>query len=125
MMVTAFKHGTFSKISEFLRFFTRVDQSLHRTFVELDLLRHDLLFAEAIPHNQEVRRPPLDAVLHEISAFVSDTLNTSDEFFATRWDNRDSHVMIHFNTPKSPSIFEELQTEHKRTVSYCFLILFF
>jgi len=118
MVVLAFKQGTYSKISEFLRFFTRVDHSLHRAFVALDLLRHDTLFSEAIPHNQEARRSPLDSVLHEISSFPADDLLCSEEHCTSRWDNRDNQVMIHFNTPTSPSVFEELQTEQRRTAAW-------
>lgn len=44
MMVLAFKFGTYSKISEFYRFFKQIDNSLHRQILKSHLILNDLVY---------------------------------------------------------------------------------
>jgi len=124
MVVMAFKNGTYSKISEFYRFFTRVDDSLHKAFVNLELTRHDLMFPEALPHHHELKRSHHDSLTRELTTLAADALPSSEDYCKKLWDNRDALVMIHYNSPTAPTVFQELQTDLRKNVRFFFVLFY-
>jgi len=118
MVVLAYKHGTFSKTSEFTRFYQRIDQSIHKAVVQVEGIRHDLLFADQLPHHTEAKLNPLDACIQQLAHLDDDLLLNTEGFLKSRFDNRDFRVMIHFNGVDQRSIMLELQTEYAKNIDW-------
>lgn len=100
MICTAYTFGTFSKISEFVRFGRRLEGSIQRRIMLLEYTRNRLIkeLSDGIT---------LDNLIKVAAEFPEDTI----VFHGPSFDNRDLDTQVCFNSPTTQSI-EEITRLH-------------
>ena len=104
MIVQAFYSGTYSKIREFMNFQLRLDNSIQRHLLTLEMRRAWLVEGEATPA----------ATLATVAQFPENDFTIAEQL-ATASDNRDRRVFVEWGTP---AIAEQLRPAPFRNAYY-------